>query len=99
MSNIIDLFARDDAAVQGTALCLECKHEWQAVCPDPDIWLECPSCHLHKGRFKHPYAPVGGSLWICNCGNNLFHITLDGYFCPNCGTKTGVDGPEKTPRV
>lgn len=69
----------------GTAICLDCRHEWEAVAPDNVLWLECPSCKLVRGRFKYQHEIAEGLEWRCNCGNDLFRVTPDGYYCPNCG--------------
>jgi rubrerythrin len=26
-----------------------------------------------------------GPDWHCDCGNELFYVTANGYYCPNCG--------------
>lgn len=23
--------------------------------------------------------------WVCDCSNDLFYVTQEGYYCPNCG--------------
>lgn len=68
----------------GKARCLACRHEWQAVAPTGATWLECPACAAERGCFVYP---VGRSdpHWQCDCGNDLFHITPDGTYCPVCG--------------
>jgi Zn finger protein HypA/HybF involved in hydrogenase expression len=70
--------------LSGEAHCLICKKEWIAVCPIGTIWLECPDCHSMKGLMKYPVQREEPE-WICNCGNDLFKITQDGFYCPNCG--------------
>lgn len=70
---------------QGTAVCLDCRHEWQAVAPQKTQFLECPGCGLEKGRFKFAFAKLDEPHWHCNCGNELFQITEQGAYCPNCG--------------
>lgn len=70
--------------VAGPCKCLECGHEWEAVRPLGDCWwLECPSCGLEKGRPIGPYLR-DAPHWLCNCGNDLFHITPNGAYCPHC---------------
>ena len=71
---------------RGEAFCLACASEWEAVAPVGTVELECPECHTHKGRFKFAYSAPEAHVWMCNCGNQLFNITPDGTFCPNCGT-------------
>ena len=70
--------------VSGKARCLACKHEWVAVAPVGVIWMECPACTLERGRFV-AQVERDGLHWHCNCGNDLFHATPDGFYCPNCG--------------
>lgn len=68
----------------GTAICLDCKHEWVAVVPTGTLWLECPKCTLTRGRYKFQHS-IDGAQWICHCGNDLFHIMPTRMYCPNCG--------------
>jgi predicted RNA-binding Zn-ribbon protein involved in translation (DUF1610 family) len=81
--NVIRLQERHPHLV-GEAKCLSCNHEWAAVAPIGTVWLECPECGLEKGR-------LAGTVyrdephWHCNCGNELFYVTANGYYCPNCG--------------
>lgn len=67
----------------GTAICIDCKHEWMAVAPLETKWLECPQCSLIRGRFKYTYHK-DHPHWECTCGNDLFCVTPQGYYCPNC---------------
>lgn len=68
----------------GKAKCLDCKHMWMAIAPIGTLWLECPNCGLMRGRV---YADVqrDGLHWHCKCGFEVFYVTPDGYYCPNCG--------------
>lgn len=68
----------------GKARCLACRHEWQAVAPVGTVWLDCPACSLERGRFLGP-AQRDGAHWHCGCGNDIFYVTPDGFYCPNCG--------------
>ena len=70
--------------LSGEARCMLCGKEWVAVAPVGTPWLECPECHSEKGYMKFQVQRTG-SEWICNCGNDLFRVTPDGYYCPNCG--------------
>jgi hypothetical protein len=70
---------------RGPARCLDCKHEWEAIAHQDAVWLECPKCSLNKGRFLGAFS-LGKFKWFCNCENDLFHITPDGSYCPNCGS-------------
>lgn len=74
----------DSPYLTGNARCMSCKHEWIAVSPIGTTWLECPECHAEKGRYQYP-VERDGFEWKCNCGNDLFRVTPDGYYCPNCG--------------
>jgi hypothetical protein len=87
--NVIPLFPEAaQPTAQGEAFCLQCRHEWQAVVPAGksvcDILLECPQCQTMTGRLRYDFAPAG-NVWECHCGNQLFYITPEGHFCPNCG--------------
>lgn len=73
-----------EATCEGKARCLDCKHEWIAEAPLGATWLECPSCTLHRGRYVYA-TERAGMEWNCHCGNDLFKVTPDGYYCPNCG--------------
>lgn len=68
----------------GEAKCLACGREWIAVAPISVIALECPSCGMLRGLFKY-LCEREGPHWQCNCGNKLFRVTPEGYYCPNCG--------------
>lgn len=72
--------------MQGSAVCLDCKHVWQAVAPLGTKWLDCPSCSLRYGRFQGPVSQGDGEeRWTCNCGNDLFHINPTKTYCWACG--------------
>lgn len=70
--------------LSGSARCLACQHEWVAVAPVGSIWLECPACSLIRGRYFEP-AEKPARHWTCNCGCDLFHVTPNEIYCPNCG--------------
>lgn len=86
-------FQRKTPHVTGPCKCIACKHEWVGVVEveqhaDNDGWLECPKCFEQKGRLIFPYRPpVGTYVFLCLCDNELFNVTKDGVFCPNCGTR------------
>ncbi len=92
-ANVIDFKRREPEVphITGAALCLDCKHEWvaeieQQMFEETDGWMECPACHLERGRMKYKHSPERGTLvWTCNCGNDLFHVLREGVHCPNCG--------------
>ena len=84
---VIDLQAAKEERephLSGQARCLACKHEWMAVTPIGTVWIECPSCSLHKGAMLYT-ALRDGDHWVCNCDCELFRATADGMYCPNCG--------------
>ena len=70
--------------LSGIARCLNCKHEHVAVAPVGTLWMECPECGLLRAIFKNAIQR-DGVHWNCGCGYDLFHITPDGIYCPNCG--------------
>lgn len=71
----------------GEAFCMACDHTWAAVAPVGTVWFECPNCHAHKGHFTFECGlPNGTLVRTCKCGNQLFNLTPEGHFCPNCGT-------------
>lgn len=85
-SNVVPL-AKKERHLTGICRCINCTHEWVGVIPEGDdlnMWLECPSCGCHKGRMKGRME-VQAPHWHCNCGNDLFHVTPDWIYCPNCG--------------
>ena len=72
--------------MQGQAICLNCKHTWQAVCPVGCAVMECPSCGSMKGCFNAPVLPKGMPYLECNCGNHLFIARQDEKVqCSHCG--------------
>ena len=85
---IIPLFKEkepeDEVTLSGEAHCMQCKHEWAASVPVGVTWLECPECHSMKGMLKYT-VQRDGLEWHCKCGCDLFKMTPDGFYCPNCG--------------
>ena len=76
---------------EGTARCIGCQHEWQAIAPMGTMWLDCPSCSLPKGHPKHPFgAALGDDFLKCDCGcEALTAYKRKGNFyvrCMACGT-------------
>lgn len=85
MGNLIILHEfRKNPHIAGNAHCIACLHKWVAVAPEGEVWLECPKCHCNKGLFKFPVS-LEKPHWHCACGNNLFHLDQDSFYCPNCG--------------
>lgn len=86
--SVVDLAAARMARTPhntGDARCLGCLHKWCAVAPVGVVVLECPSCGLERGRFMGNCLRENAKHWTCNCGNDLFHVTPDGTYCPGCG--------------
>jgi len=79
--------AREDRTphLSGMVRCLACRVKWAAVAPAGTVWMECPACSLERGRFIES-ARKAGAHWYCHCGCDLFHVTPNGYYCPNCGS-------------
>lgn len=78
--------------MRGKAHCLFCRHEWEAVEPVGSVWLQCPACGSQRGRYDGHVSP-GAAKWVCNCGNDLFYITVDGCSCPSCGAEPTLGNP------
>lgn len=70
--------------LQGPAVCLACKHEWQSVSPVGVVKLECPACGTERGVYATPVEQAGDH-WVCVCSNHYFAITRQGVYCPSCG--------------
>lgn len=84
MGKVIDLSERQPH-MQGLAVCLACKHEWQGVSPIGVCDLECPECGLMKGVYYSNCLPDDKPIWTCNCGCHHF-VLLESYFmCVHCG--------------
>lgn len=90
MGDVVPLFGTPEdqgvPTMTGEAFCILCDKEWVATAPVGTVWLECPDCHVQKGLFAFPAMPPEGTyVRECDCGNQLFILTPDGHFCPNCG--------------
>lgn len=86
MGQVVDIkTVRREPHVSGEAKCLACLYVWIAVIPTGTIWLECPGCSLLRGRFMYPTVDHNRLHLTCRCGNDLFFITKDFCYCPNCG--------------
>lgn len=82
--------ARNEMWAQGSAVCIGCRHEWEAVAPVGTHQLECPKCHTMKGIFRHPFGSApGDSVFQCNCGceamTAYFHKGKFWFQCMSCG--------------
>jgi hypothetical protein len=91
VSNVVVFQRPTPPEMEGTAKCIGCQHEWEAVAPLGTAQLECPSCRTMKGMWKHPFAARDGDLeFRCLCGSEaLTAYQRHGKFwlrCMNCGT-------------
>lgn len=75
----------------GKARCLDCRHEWIAVNRTGGRWIECPKCTLFRGRFVGQHER-DDPAWHCQCNNDLFYVTPEGIYCPNCGEWQNLGG-------
>jgi len=75
----------EESHCTGEAICMLCGHKWVAVAPVGVMWFECSECHSMKGHMIYDYVRKDEMEWQCGCGNDLFKVTPNGYFCPNCG--------------
>lgn len=88
MENVVSLAdhrLKNEPHIAGEARCVQCGHEWVAVCPAGTTELECPQCKTNKGVLKFSCAPADGEVWACNCGCDIFRITRDETICYKCG--------------
>lgn len=86
MGDVIDMASRRPSpTMEGKARCLACDHDWIAVAPTGTASLECPSCGLNTGRYVNLAVRSDHAHWECACGNDLFHLTPEGSYCPVCG--------------
>jgi Zn finger protein HypA/HybF involved in hydrogenase expression len=69
---------------QGPTICLQCGNKGHAVAPIGTSFMECPKCGTMKEVFQYPIER-DGVHWACKCENQLFRITPDGIYCPQCG--------------
>ncbi len=89
MAEVLDLDeerSKRAAHPAGQAHCIACGRRWVAAAPAGTVWLDCPDCKTRKGLFDFPILR-NGLYWVCQCGNDLFHVMPDGYYCPNCGAR------------
>lgn len=85
---VIDFEAkRKERTLTGNALCLGCKHKWEAVAPVGTVALRCPECETNRGMFINLVDEGEIHRWNCNCGNDLFYISPESIYCPVCGNR------------
>lgn len=94
MGEIINLNSkRDDPHMEGEAICISCKHTWEAVAPVGTHELECPSCGRYAGFFKTLIHVDGGvprfECGTCHCG--IWTVLKTGIQCCGCGKRLGWD--------
>lgn len=89
MSDVVDFSKAKEAREphdKGGAICLGCKHKWNAVVPSGLLSFECPACGLLKGAWLGIHVPPSGTArLVCNCANDLFIVTPDYCMCAACG--------------
>lgn len=84
-------FGEKTPHIEGAARCLLCKHEWRAVMPTGSPpFFECPECKTEQGVFIGTVVK-DRHHWTCTCGNQLFHVTPEGVYCPLCGGDQNFD--------
>lgn len=90
MNNVVAFVPKQETAphLSGKARCCACRHDWVAVTPVGTDWLECPECHLMKGRYIHAAIPqLGTDVWECGCGCDVFMVSRTAAYCVNCGSE------------
>ncbi len=86
MGEVINLDSKR-AHFSGEAKCLSCSHIWVVVSPITcKGGFECPECGMLKGEFIGNFIPKVS--FHCDCGNDLFCLSIDFFQCPACGTET-----------
>ncbi len=83
--------------ITSPAVCLGCKHEWQAVVPAATAMncLECPSCGCDKGLVKSFVVHGKAPIYTCTiCMGFLWTIVhfdkVATAVCANCGKKNAL---------
>lgn len=84
MSNVVEFKKLGSQTIHGEAICIGCKHEWEASAPVGTYELDCPECHGNKAIFKHSVTRIE-EHFKCNCSSFLFSVTRNGIYCINCG--------------
>lgn len=85
MDNIIAFPEKKEPTLAGEATCLKCKYECVLAAPLGTSISECPECKCHSLYYKYP-VQRNGEEWMCGCGCDLFRVSKDGIYCPNCGS-------------
>lgn len=85
MGEVIEL-AKHRPHLEGTARCLHCGHQWEAVCPTGCIpSLECSECTLYQGTLMGFAIPA--YRWKGDCGRDVFFVTPEDVIGSLCGTR------------
>lgn len=85
--NVKEVKDRNSGILKGEAICLQCKHEWEAVVPIGSSDFLCPKCKTHKGVMKYFIDFRNDSYLKCGgCGNEMFYVLNTSQCqCPMCG--------------
>jgi len=85
MTNVIEINSKKSLSwLRGPAICLQCKHEFEAYVPEGSVFFECPECSTEKAVFK--YMCSNSKLVTCECGCQVFRVTPDWeIMCCVCG--------------
>jgi Zn finger protein HypA/HybF involved in hydrogenase expression len=68
----------------GLIHCMACSHEWRGVFPIPITQsLECPECSSIRGVPKYEFTPE--AAFTCNCGCDVFRVSVNNLVCLSCG--------------
>lgn len=76
---------KNEAHLEGGAICLNCGHTWVAVCKFGVFMFKCPRCNLFHGVFQS--IPIPDRTFQCACGCVHFFITKEGSFCARCAAE------------
>lgn len=85
MGDVVAFPVREDPTISGPAVCIACKHQWQAVVPVGVFELECPACSSMRGVLRwNPRRE--GYAYVCKCGCDMFSfVSGRGLECLACG--------------
>ena len=86
MAKTFDLRAerrKREIHLEGGAVCLSCRHRWEAVVLPGVTELECPKCGLMRGVLTHNCFPE--RYWECECGCVYFTVGESHVVCAFCG--------------
>jgi DNA-directed RNA polymerase subunit RPC12/RpoP len=73
-----------DEEVTGGVLCANCGHRWTHTAQVGTRRIACPECSLHTGLWVNTLVRDDRHE-ACNCGHDVFRITLKGIYCILCG--------------